>query len=115
MKVSWKCHYDSAHYLTGVPEGHKCSRLHGHTYELTATVDGPVGEDGFVIDFADIKTAVAPLIDQLDHRLLNDIIDNPTVERQLVWLWERIDLPGLCELRLQEGVKNAAVYTGPTR
>jgi 6-pyruvoyltetrahydropterin/6-carboxytetrahydropterin synthase len=111
MRLSSEFHYDSAHYLPMVPPGHKCGRMHGHTYHLTVTLDGPVREDGFVIDFADVKTAIAPLIEQLDHHLINDVIDNPTVENQLLWLWDRIDLP-LHELSLREGEKNTATYRG---
>ncbi len=115
MKLSCEFHYDSAHSLPRVPEGHKCGRLHGHTYVLTVSVKGPVREDGFICDFADVKAAIAPLIKQLDHRLLNDIdgLENPTVEIQLEWLWERINLPGLSELTLREGLNNSATYTGP--
>ena len=115
MKLSCEFHYDSAHYLTRVPEGHKCGRLHGHTYVLTVTLGGPVRDDGFICDFADVKTVIEPLIKQLDHRLLNDIdgLENPTVEIQLEWLWDRIDLPGLSELTLREGLNNSATYTGP--
>jgi 6-pyruvoyltetrahydropterin/6-carboxytetrahydropterin synthase len=114
MRITCEFHYDSAHQLPMVPEGHKCGRLHGHTYVLTVAVDGPVRQDGFVCDFADMKEAVDPLIKQLDHRLLNDIpgLENPTVEVQLPWLWERIKLPGLAELTLREGLSNAATYRG---
>jgi 6-pyruvoyltetrahydropterin/6-carboxytetrahydropterin synthase len=114
MRITTEFHYDSAHYLTRVPDGHKCSFMHGHTYRLTVTLTGPVREDGFVIDFADVKAAVAPLVTQLDHRLLNDIpgLDNPTVEVQLKWLWDRIALPGLTELTLFEGLHNSASYRG---
>lgn len=115
MRISCEFHYDSAHRLPHVPEGHKCARLHGHTYVLTVTVDGPVRDDGFVCDFADIKQAIEPLLHQLDHRYLNDIsgLNNPTVEIQLEWLWQRTDLPNLAELTLREGLSNAATYTGP--
>ena len=113
MKITTEFHYDAAHKLPMLPSTHKCSRLHGHTYRLLVTVDGPVGDDGFVIDFADVKAAVEPLIGQLDHYYLNDIINNPTVEVQLEWLWERIQLPGLTELTLFEGLTNSATYTGP--
>lgn len=115
MKISCDFHYDSAHRLPLVPPGHKCGRLHGHTYQLTVTLDGPLQSDGFVIDFADVKTAVAPFIEQLDHHYLNDIpgLENPTVEIQLEWLWARIKLPDLAELTLREGLSNAATYTGP--
>ena len=117
MRISCEFHYDSAHKLPHVPEGHKCGRLHGHTYQLTVTLDGPVLDDGFVIDFADIKYIIDPIIKQLDHHYLNDIpgLENPTVEIQLPWIWNHIhpQLPILHSLRLQEGLNNAATYTGP--
>lgn len=115
MKLSCEFHYDSAHRLPEVPEGHKCGRLHGHTYRLIVTIEGPVREDGFVIDFATVKTIINPLIKQLDHCLLNDVagLENPTVERQLEWLWERIGFPDLAELTLFEGLTNSATYRGP--
>lgn len=110
MKLSCDFHYDAAHRLPMVPEGHKCGRLHGHTYRLTVTVKGPVSADGFVIDFADLKSVVDPVIAELDHHYLNDIpgLENPTVENQLAWLEQRISLPILYELKLREGVNNAA-------
>lgn len=115
MKVTTEFHYDSAHRLPMLPDTHKCHRLHGHTYRLLVTVEGPVDNLGFVIDFADVKAIIDPLIRSLDHRYLNDIpgLDNPTVEVQLEWLWQRINLPGLTELTLFEGLTNSATYRGP--
>lgn len=114
MRLSCEFHYDSAHFLPKVPLGHKCGNLHGHTYVLTVVFEGPVREDGFVSDFADIKAVVSPVIRELDHKLLNDIdgLENPTVEIQLEWIWQRINLPGLAELTLREGLHNSATYTG---
>jgi 6-pyruvoyltetrahydropterin/6-carboxytetrahydropterin synthase len=115
MRITTEFHYDSAHRLPLLPDTHKCSRLHGHTYRLLVTLDGPVGMDGFVIDFADVKAIVEPLIKKLDHHYLNDIpgLDNPTVEVQLGWLWDRIPLTELVELTLFEGLHNSAIYRGP--
>jgi 6-pyruvoyltetrahydropterin/6-carboxytetrahydropterin synthase len=114
MRITCEFHFDSAHKLTKVPPGHKCSFLHGHTYRLLVTLDGPVREDGFVADFGEVKRAINPLIKQLDHHYLNDIpgLGNPTVEVQLQWLWERIKLPHLDELTLYEGLSNSASYRG---
>lgn len=108
--------YESAHMLPKVPAGHKCGVMHGHSYELTVVVRGPIREDGFVIDFTDIKDAVNPLVKQLDHQTLNDIegLSNPTVEAQLVWLWDHLSsLTYLWELRLRETANNSASYLGP--
>lgn len=115
VEISCQFTYEAAHWLPKVPDGHQCGRMHGHSYRLTVTVAGPVDDTGFVIDFADVKAAVRPLIDQLDHHTLNDVpgLENPTVEWQLVWLWGRLikSLP-LRELRLQETATNAATYRG---
>lgn len=107
--------YESAHWLPNVPEGHQCGRMHGHSYHLTVTVSGPIQDDGFVMDFADVKDIVGVLIKQLDHHCLNDIpgLRNPTVENQLVWFWDRLEpaLP-ITELRLRETSNNSATYRG---
>jgi 6-pyruvoyltetrahydropterin/6-carboxytetrahydropterin synthase len=109
--------YEAAHQLTGVPADHQCARLHGHSYHLTAVISGSVDpETGFVADFAVIKNAIRPIVDELDHRTLNEIIENPTVENQLVWLWERIaDHADISELRLRETATNSATYRGEQR
>jgi 6-pyruvoyltetrahydropterin/6-carboxytetrahydropterin synthase len=115
MEIHRDYHYDAAHWLPYVPEGHKCGRMHGHTYRLTVFVEGEVGDDGFVIDFADLDDVVCPTIKQLDHYCLNDIkgLENPTVEIQLDWLWQRLwELP-LSKLVLYEGLNNGATYHGP--
>lgn len=72
---------DAAHWLPGVSEGHKCSRMHGHTYTVEITAFGEVSpHTGMVIDFADISRLIKPILERLDHRVLNDIIENPTAE-----------------------------------
>lgn len=114
VELSCEFRYEAAHWLPNVPEGHKCGRMHGHSYRLTVTVHGPIGDDGFVVDFADIKDVVGPVIKALDHYCLNEIIDNPTVENQLVWLWDCLELPGLFELKLRETATNSATYRGGT-
>lgn len=114
VELSCEFTYESAHRLPEVDPRHKCARTHGHSYHLTVTVRGPVREDGFVVDFADIKSCVNPLITVLDHHLLNEIpgLENPTVENQLVWVWDRLELPGLHELTLRETPTNSATYKG---
>jgi 6-pyruvoyltetrahydropterin/6-carboxytetrahydropterin synthase len=103
--IIWKeFTFDSAHLLPHVPEGHKCGRLHGHTFKVRVEVAGRVDDRGWVMDFADIKAAVQPLIDQLDHQYLNDIpgLDNPTSENIAIWLRDRIPLEQLDAIEVQE-------------
>ena len=108
---------EAAHYLPNVPEGHKCRRLHGHSFRIEIHVSGDVGaESGWVMDFADLKRAFQPLFDQLDHRCLNDIdgLGNPTSENLARWIWQRLQpaLPELARIVVQETCTAGCVYTG---
>lgn len=88
MEVFKEFTFDSAHWLPNVSPDHKCRRLHGHTYRVVVGVEGPVDDvTGFVMDFGDLKSIVKPVIDGLDHIVLNNVIDNPTAENLVDWLW----------------------------
>ena len=109
--------FDAAHFLPHVPEGHKCKNMHGHTYSLYVSVQGEVEEaTGWVVDFADIKAVVKPLVAQLDHQLLNEIdgLENPTAEHIAIWFWNRIApaLPGLYQITVSESPQNIVRYRG---
>ena len=107
---------EAAHRLPNVPEGHKCRRMHGHSFRIEVHISGPVGaETGWVMDFADLKRAFQPLYDQLDHHCLNDIegLENPTSEVLARWIWERLQptLPELSKIVVQETCNAGCVYT----
>lgn len=109
--------FESAHQLPNVPEGHKCAALHGHSYFVRITIDGPVGsETGWVQDFAEVKEAFNPIHKELDHRFLNDIpgLKNPTSEILAVWLWDRLieQLPQLSCIEVKETATSGCVYRG---
>jgi 6-pyruvoyltetrahydropterin/6-carboxytetrahydropterin synthase len=78
MKLGLIAEFDAAHSLPGY-QG-KCANLHGHTYKVELVVEGPVGKNGFVMDFYDLKKVLALALDDLDHRCLNDLLQNPTAE-----------------------------------
>ena len=108
---------EAAHYLPHVPDGHKCRRLHGHSFRIEVHVSGEVGaESGWVMDFADVKRAFQPLFDRLDHHCLNDIdgLENPTSENLARWIWQRLQpaLPGLARIVVQETCTAGCVYAG---
>ena len=84
MEITKIFTFDSAHYLP--QHKGKCKKLHGHTYFLHVTVKGEIDEQGFVIDFGDLKQIVNPVIDLLDHNYLNDILETPTCENLLIWI-----------------------------
>ena len=109
--------FEAAHRLPNVPAGHKCARLHGHSFQVRVNVDGSVGpETGWVMDFAELKTAFAPVYDQLDHRYLNDIegLENPTSENLARWIWRALAtrLPGLSEIEVRETCSTGCIYRG---
>jgi 6-pyruvoyltetrahydropterin/6-carboxytetrahydropterin synthase len=109
--------FEAAHRLPNVAPDHKCARLHGHSFRVTVHVEGEAGpESGWVIDFADIERAFAPLHQQLDHHYLNEVagLDNPTSERVAVWIWERLApaLTGLSKVVVRETCTAGAEYSG---
>jgi 6-pyruvoyltetrahydropterin/6-carboxytetrahydropterin synthase len=108
---------EAAHRLPNVPPGHKCARLHGHSFQVEVHVSGPVGANtGWVMDFTDIKAAFQPIHDQLDHNYLNDVegLENPTSENLAIWIWERLRpaLPGLSQIVIRETCTSGCVYRG---
>jgi 6-pyruvoyltetrahydropterin/6-carboxytetrahydropterin synthase len=109
--------FEAAHRLPNVPEDHKCARLHGHSFVVRVSVDGPVGEQtGWVMDFADLKAAFRPLHDRLDHRYLNEIagLENPTSEVLAQWIWRELrpTLAGLAEIEVRETCTSGCIYRG---
>jgi len=110
---------EAAHRLPNVPEGHKCARLHGHSFRIDIHVQGNRGDhSGWVMDFADIKAIFKPLYQQLDHHYLNEIegLDNPTSENLAIWIWERLkpELPLLSAVSVAETCTAACIYRGPS-
>jgi 6-pyruvoyltetrahydropterin/6-carboxytetrahydropterin synthase len=111
--------FEAAHRLPNVPDGHKCARLHGHSYRVEIRVGGTVGtESGWVLDFADLKAAFKPLHAQLDHHYLNEVpgLENPTSEVLAKWIWDRLHpgLPGLLEVVVRETCTSGCSYRGAT-
>jgi len=109
---------EAAHRLPNVPAGHKCSRLHGHSFAIEVHVRGvPDPHTGWIMDFADIKAAFRPLYEQLDHHYLNEVdgLANPTSERLAEWIWERLKpvLPLLAAIVIHETCTSGCRYEGP--
>jgi 6-pyruvoyltetrahydropterin/6-carboxytetrahydropterin synthase len=94
--------FESAHFLPKVPEGHRCRNLHGHNYRVEIVVAGEVDARGFVRDFGEVDAEVAPLIAQLDHKLLNEVpgLENPTAEIIARWFVEHV--PSAARVRVWE-------------
>ncbi|MFO1460632.1 MAG: 6-carboxytetrahydropterin synthase QueD [Verrucomicrobiota bacterium] len=118
MELRRTFQFEAAHRLPHVAPGHKCARLHGHSFQAEIAVEGPLDPRlGWVMDYADIKAAFAPLYQQLDHNYLNEIpgLENPTSERLAEWIWARLRpaLPMLSEVVVAETCTAKCVYRGP--
>jgi 6-pyruvoyltetrahydropterin/6-carboxytetrahydropterin synthase len=110
--------FEAAHFLPSVPEGHKCRRMHGHSFRGEVAVRGPIDpQAGWVMDFAELKRVVNPLVDRLDHYLLNNIdgLENPTSELLAVWMWKQLapTLPLLYRVTIEETCSSRCHYFGP--
>lgn len=91
-EIFFETSFNSAHWLPCVSEDHKCRRVHGHTYRVRIVARGPVGAEGMVVDYAELRRAWEPLHATIDHRLLNDIdgLENPTSELIAAWIIARM-------------------------
>jgi 6-pyruvoyltetrahydropterin/6-carboxytetrahydropterin synthase len=108
---------ESAHRLPNVPAGHKCARVHGHSFRVELHVSGAVDEHlGWVMDFAEIKQAFEPLFERLDHRYLNDVpgLENPTSENLARYIWRELRpaLPLLARVVVHETCTSGASFNG---
>ncbi|MEO8801934.1 MAG: 6-carboxytetrahydropterin synthase QueD [Rudaea sp.] len=108
---------EAAHRLPNVPAGHKCARLHGHSFRIEVHASGtPAVDTGWVMDFADLKAAFAPVFEQLDHNYLNEVagLENPTSERLAIWIWDALKprLPALSKIVVHETCTSGCVYAG---
>lgn len=116
MEIFREFTFEAAHRLPHVPDGHKCGRLHGHSYRVEVHVSGEVGtESGWVMDFGDIKRIVQPVRDQLDHRYLNEVagLENPTSEVLARWIWDRlVDRLRLSAVMVRETCTSGCIYRG---
>ena len=109
--------FEAAHRLPQVPEGHKCARLHGHSFKIELAVRGPVNpKTGWFIDYGEIDALWQPLYDQLDHNYLNDVpgLENPTSENLGRWVWDKLkpSLSGLERVIVHETCDARCEYEG---
>ena len=109
--------FEAAHLLPKAPEGHKCRRLHGHSFRVEITVEGDVDpETGWFLDYGVIGGLVDPIRAQLDHYYLNEVkgLANATSENLARWIWERLSpaLPALVKITVHETCEARCEYEG---
>jgi 6-pyruvoyltetrahydropterin/6-carboxytetrahydropterin synthase len=109
--------FEAAQTLPNVPDGHKCRRMHGHSFKVEVSIEGEVDPRlGWIYDHSRISDAMAPLLELMDHGYLNGIegLENPTIENMAAWLWRRLlpGCPGLCEIVIHETPTARCSYRG---
>jgi len=109
--------FEAAHRLPNVADGHKCARLHGHSFHVELVCAGEVAPHvGWLVDYADIKRAFAPALAELDHVYLNEVpgLENPTSENIAIWIWRRVkpELPQLAQVNVAETCNTRCEYRG---
>lgn len=117
MEIFKQFTFEAAHRLPHVPAGHKCGRLHGHSFRVEVALAGELDPvTGWIMDFADVKAAFAPLMERLDHHYLNEVegLENPTSEVLARWIWQQLRprLPLLAEVVVRETCTAGARYRG---
>ena len=117
VQLSKSFTFEAAHSLPTFPEGHKCRRLHGHSFRVEIRVAGEVDEQiGYLVDFGEIKEACEPVRGSLDHYYLNEIegLDDPTAENLARWIWRRLEprLPLLCAVMINETCTSSCEFRG---
>ena len=115
MRLDVEFYFAAAHRLPRY-EG-PCFRMHGHNYKFFVALEGEVDPaTGMIADFGVVKQLVQEhVLSRVDHRTLNDLLDNPTAENIARWIWEALAprMAGLCEVRLYEIPDSCVTYRGP--
>lgn len=109
--------FEAAHLLPHVPVGHKCGRLHGHSFMVRLEITGEINQNtGWIIDFAELKAVFKPILNQLDHSYLNDIagLENPTSEVLAIWIWKQLQPKSalLSAITIKETCTTGCTYRG---
>ena len=117
MEIYKEFTIEAAHMLPNLPDGHKCKRLHGHSFRIQVHVSGEIGkESGWVRDFSEISEKFKPLFEILDHHYLNEIdgLENPTSENLAKWIWNKLRpvLPDISRIIIKETCTSGCIYHG---
>lgn len=117
MKFELRQHFqiESARSLPNLPPGHPCGRMHGHSFKITVTLVGERDSKiGWVIDFNTISLRLKPILDEVDHRVLNEVpgLENPTSENLALWFFNKAQavLPGLKRVTVAETPNTECSY-----
>lgn len=117
MKYELKQHFqiESARFLPNLPKGHPCAEMHGHSFKIILRLIGELDSKiGWVMDYHEISKVMTPLLQQLDHKVLNQVagLENPTSELLAKWIFERAltPIPFLKSVTIMETPSTECTY-----
>lgn len=117
MKYELKQHFhiESARFLPHLPKSHPCANMHGHSFKIILQLKGELQPQvGWVMDYHEISLVMAPLLKQLDHKVLNEVpgLENPTSELLAKWIYEkaRLSIPLLQSVTIMETTSTECKY-----
>ena len=121
FELTVKTEFEAAHQINGYKG--KCQRLHGHNWVIEAIVNGSeLDELGMLIDFKILKAELNRILDELDHRYLNELhmfqTKNPTAENLAKYIFDTFadseifkSNAKLKAIRVYESPKSCVTYT----
>lgn len=116
FEIEKEFHFSASHQLEHLPANHQCARLHGHNYKVVVVLGSEqLNEDGFVVDYGELKDLKTYIDDVLDHRHLNDIFDfYTTAENMARFLYDfcKSRWKETIEVKVSETPKTWATYKG---
>lgn len=113
----WKrFQFEAAHKLPNVPKGHKCGRMHGHSFQVIVHANTQLSSNNLSIVYEKLDALWAPIDELLNYNCLNLIkgLHNPTSEMLAQWIWEKIvnQLPSLSCISVYETASCGAHFDG---
>ena len=114
-RVTKEYSFSASHHLPQLPEGHPCTRVHGHNYVIVVELQSEtLNEYGFVREYAELNELGAYIDEEFDHRHLNDVLGDEYVTSEKLakhfYDWCAEKWPEVSAVQVRETPKVMAEY-----
>ncbi len=109
--------FAAGHYLRNYRG--KCENPHGHNYKVRITLQGKeLDAAGLLLDFKELKLVMKPVIDRLDHQMINDIEPfttlNPSAENLAKYFYDETNRNLSAKTAGRVSVKDVTIFETDT-
>lgn len=117
FEIHVSAEFEAAHRIAGYPG--KCDRLHGHSWIVEAAVEGErLDSLGMLVDFKLVKGRLRGLLEELDHRMLNELPafgggKNPTAENLAMYIYQEMAKAEFLTAEPHIRLKHVQVWESP--